>query len=140
MSKSWASSDAARLTMRANRRRDTKPELLVRRLLHAHGLRYRVDLAITDDKRRRVDVVFTRARIAVFIDGCFWHGCPEHFIPPKTNQGYWKPKIDGNTRRDLSTTADLTDRGWLVLRYWEHEDPSAVAKSIIEHWSQRRRS
>ncbi|MCX0278261.1 very short patch repair endonuclease [Nocardia zapadnayensis] len=140
MNESWASSETARLTMRANRRRDTRPELLVRRILHARGLRYRVDVAVTDDRRKRADIVFTRTRIAVYIDGCFWHGCPEHFIPPKTNQSYWEPKIEGNIERDIKTSEEFRSRGWLVLRFWEHEDPAAVAECIIEHWSLRRGS
>lgn len=137
---SWASTEAVRSTMRANRRRDTSPELRVRRLLHAAGLRYRVDAAPGPDRRRRADIVFTRARIAVFIDGCFWHGCPEHFVPPKTNSGYWGPKISANRDRDASTTESLTAHGWLVLRFWEHEDPARVAKVVIDAWGQRRRS
>ena len=134
---SWASSEGARSTMRANRRRDTKPELRVRALLHANGLRYRVDSAPGSDRRRRADIVFTRARLAVFIDGCFWHGCPEHFVSPKSNADYWVPKIETNRRRDLDTTAQLESEGWTVLRYWEHDDPQSVAEAIIRVWKCR---
>lgn len=137
-SESWASSEAARNTMRANRRRDTSPELRVRRLLHAGGLRFRVDTAPGPDRRRRADIVFTRARIAVFIDGCFWHGCPIHFVAPKTNAAYWGPKIEANRARDISTTAHLVEDDWLVLRFWEHEDPEVVAEEIISAWKSRR--
>lgn len=132
---SWASSRATRATMQANRSRDTKPELAVRRILHAAGLRYRVAARVEPDVRRTVDVVFTRQRIAVLIDGCFWHGCPEHWVLPKTNIEYWQEKIDRNTARDRDTDARLAERGWTVLRFWEHEvraDAGAVA-SAVEH-------
>lgn len=127
---SWASSDGTRRAMVANRGRDTTPELAVRRLLHAAGLRYRVDYAPLGG-RRRADIVFTRRRIAVFIDGCFWHGCPEHATAPKTNAGYWGPKLERNIVRDRETDASLLDAGWLVLRFWEHEPATAVADEIL---------
>ncbi len=128
----WASSAGAASIMRANVRKNTKPELKVRQLLHAAGLRYRVDLApSTTDKRRRADIVFTRLKVAVFIDGCFWHGCPEHFVPPKANADYWGPKIARNRERDAETTAMLNREGWTVLRYWEHEDAVRVASEIV---------
>ncbi|WP_101588568.1 very short patch repair endonuclease [Brevibacterium jeotgali] len=139
MGDSWASSEGARLTMKANRRRDTQPELRIRRILHSRGLRYRADFAPGEDRRRRADIVFTRARIAVFVDGCFWHGCPEHFIPPKSNPDYWGSKIEKNRRRDAETTAHLRDAGWTVMRFWEHEDPAAAAEAIIDAWTVRRR-
>jgi DNA mismatch endonuclease (patch repair protein) len=126
---SWASSDAARAVMQGNKRRDTRPELVVRRLLHAAGLRYRVDFAPLGG-RRRADIVFTRKRIAIFIDGCFWHGCPIHATRPKVNADYWWPKLDRNKQRDHETTAALESAGWLVLRFWEHEAPTAVATTI----------
>lgn len=122
----------ARRTMRANKRKDTAPELAVRRRLHAAGLRYRVDFPADEtDKRRRADIVFTRARIAIFIDGCFWHGCPLHFVPPKRNAEYWGPKIAKNMERDITSSERLRAAGWQVLRFWEHEDPTAVAAIII---------
>jgi DNA mismatch endonuclease, patch repair protein len=118
--------------MRANRRSNTQPEIRVRRLLHASGLRYRVDYAPDrTNLRRRADIVFTRRRIAVFIDGCFWHGCPEHFIAPKANAAYWSEKIAANVQRDRDTGGRLRDAGWTVLRFWEHDDPRFVAESII---------
>ncbi|MGN6403541.1 very short patch repair endonuclease [Sinomonas sp.] len=127
---SWASTPAIRKTMQGNRSRDTAPELLVRRAVHAMGLRYRVAVRPERDLRRTADLVFTRARIAVFIDGCYWHGCPEHYIEPKRNVDYWRPKIARNRERDEETTAALTARGWRVLRFWSHEDPLAVAAAI----------
>lgn len=118
--------------MRGNRRRDTQPELLVRRLVHAAGLRYRVDFAPLPDRRRlRADLVFTRARIAVFIDGCFWHGCPDHHRPAKTNAPFWTEKIAANCRRDILTNDYLEASGWTVLRFWEHENPNAVTATIL---------
>lgn len=115
--------------MQRNRGRDTSPELAVRRVLHAAGLRYRVDFAPLGG-RRRADIVFTRKRIAVFIDGCFWHGCPTHATRPKANADYWGPKLDRNIERDLETTASLQSEGWTVLRFWEHEASTEVAETI----------
>ncbi|PZF62405.1 very short patch repair endonuclease [Curtobacterium sp. MCBD17_034] len=126
---SWATSKGSRHSMQRNRGRDTAPELAVRRLLHAAGLRYRVDFAPLGS-RRRADIVFTRKRIAVFIDGCFWHGCPIHATRPKANADYWGPKLDRNIERDLETTASLESAGWTVLRFWEHEASAAVAEAI----------
>ncbi|MEU9806795.1 very short patch repair endonuclease [Mycobacterium sp. NPDC050853] len=130
---SWASSEATRASMQANRRRDTKPELAVRKLVHAAGLRYRIDFApLSDRKRLRADLVFTRAHVAVFVDGCFWHGCPEHHTVARTNAEFWASKVIGNRDRDSRVTAMLTDAGWVVLRFWEHEDPTDVAARIAE--------
>lgn len=116
--------------MQANRGRDTVPELAVRRLLHAAGLRYRIDFAPLGG-RRRADIVFTRKRIAVFIDGCYWHGCPEHATYPKRNSDYWLPKLARNIERDRETDDLLGGAGWTVLRYWEHEAPGAIADAIV---------
>lgn len=130
---SWASSPATRATMQANRSRDTTPELAVRRLLHASGLRYRVAARVEPDIRRTADVAFTRQRIAVLIDGCFWHGCPEHWHEPKTNVDYWRAKIERNVARDRDTDMRLAERGWRVLRFWEHEvrrDAAGVASAV----------
>lgn len=127
------SSYTAQQTMKANRRRDTRAELAVRRLLHRAGARYRVDYAPDPaDRKRKADIVFTRARIAVFIDGCFWHGCPQHYIPPRSNADYWLPKIEGNRKRDADTSAHLKALGWRVLRFWEHEDPVAIVEQILQ--------
>lgn len=116
--------------MQANRSRDTKPELLVRRLLHAAGLRYRVAAQPLTEHRFTADLVFRRARVAVFIDGCFWHGCPAHHRLPTTNGSYWKGKVEINQARDRRVEALLSESGWTVLRFWEHEDPDAVAHQI----------
>jgi len=115
--------------MQSNRRRNTGPELAVRRLLHAGGLRYRVDFAPLGG-RRRADVVFTRQHIAIFIDGCFWHCCPDHATYPKANSEYWLPKLRRNVERDHETNDLLASAGWTVLRFWEHERPLEVAASI----------
>lgn len=116
--------------MRANKARDTKPELAVRRGLHAAGFRYRVDVRPSLELRTRADIVFTRLRIAVFIDGCFWHGCPLHASLPKKNADYWVPKLRRNVERDRETTLRLNSLGWTVLRYWEHQSVSEIVASI----------
>jgi DNA mismatch endonuclease (patch repair protein) len=121
--------------MRANRRRDTGPERAVRVLLHARGLRYRVDLPINVGGIRpvRPDVAFTRLRICCFIDGCWWHGCPQHGRRrTNTNDAYWTAKIGRNIERDAEQRAALEQSGWTVLRYWEHEQPERVAKAIAD--------
>lgn len=117
--------------MRANRGRDTGPELVVRRALHARGLRYRVDHPLAFDRRRRADIVFIRAKVAVFIDGCFWHGCPEHGTTPRTNTEFWRAKIERNRARDRDTTERLEALGWVVLRFWEHTPASAVVEAVV---------
>lgn len=116
--------------MQGNRSRDTRPELAVRRELHRRGLRYRVGYRPVRGLRRTVDIAFTGRKIAVFIDGCFWHGCPAHYRPARTNVGYWSPKIQKNRARDVDTTEKLSAAGWVVLRYWEHEDPEVVADKV----------
>jgi len=118
--------------MLGNRSRDTRPELLIRRALHARGFRFRVDLRPEPSLRTRADIVFTRRRIAVYIDGCFWHGCPLHATTPKSNESYWLPKLARNAERDAQSTASLEERGWLVLRFWEHESVDAVVARIAE--------
>lgn len=127
---SWASSPATRSIMRGNRRRDTTPEMALRRAVHALGLRYRVDARPLADLNRRADLVFSRARVAVFLDGCYWHGCPEHGTMSKTNPDYWVPKIARNRERDAETDARLRHAGWLPLRFWEHEDPHEAATDV----------
>jgi DNA mismatch endonuclease (patch repair protein) len=118
--------------MRANRRRDTKPELAIRSALHRMGLRYRVDFAPLSDRRRRADIVFTRQRVAVYVDGCFWHGCPEHGSTPRTNTTYWLAKIRRNRERDTETDAALREAGWNVVRVWEHDEPLDAALRVAE--------
>jgi DNA mismatch endonuclease, patch repair protein len=127
---SWASSPAVRKNMQANRGRNTGPEMKLRRLLYAAGFRYRVDWPMPDDRRRRIDIAFPGRKIAVFVDGCFWHRCPAHYVPPKAHAGFWDIKIRGNTERDARTTAQLIAAGWLVLRFWEHENPQEMAERI----------
>ncbi|WP_304452094.1 very short patch repair endonuclease [Nocardiopsis sp. YSL2] len=136
---SWASSAANRRSMRGNRSRDTKPEIAIRRLVHAAGLRYRVAAKPLPGMRRTADLLFGPTRVAVFVDGCFWHRCPEHFVPPKTNPDYWDAKIGGNTQRDRDTDARLAEAGWLVLRFWEHQDPAECADVVTEAVSARKR-
>ena len=116
--------------MQANRSRDTKPELAVRRELHRRGLRYFVDRAPVKSLRRRADLVFPRAKVAVMIDGCFWHGCTEHHTVSKTNASFWAEKVRANRARDADTTERLTAAGWTVLRFWEHEDVSSFCGAI----------
>jgi len=128
----WASSPAARAVMQANRGRDTSPELAVRRAVHALGLRYRVDVRPLAGLNRRADLVFRRARVAVFVDGCYWHGCPKHGTVAKTNTGYWGPKISRNRERDANTDQLLSQADWTVLRFWEHEDANSVAARVAE--------
>lgn len=128
----WASSAATRKSMQGNRGRDTRAELAVRKLVHASGLRYRVNARPERELRRTADMLFTRVRVAVFIDGCYWHGCSEHFTMPSRNVAYWAGKIGRNKSRDLETTTALEERGWLVLRFWEHEAPALVASRIVE--------
>lgn len=116
--------------MRGNRRRDTRPELAVRRRLHAMGLRYRVDFAPLRGSRLRADIVFTRARVAVFIDGCYWHGCPEHYRPATRNVEFWTNKIQSNRERDARVDGLLLAESWTVLRFWEHQSADEIAVAI----------
>ncbi|MET4924324.1 very short patch repair endonuclease [Streptomyces sp. PSRA5] len=129
---SWASSSARRRNMQAIRSRDTKPELLIRRLVHAQGLRYRVATRPLAGLRRTADLVFRPAKVAVFIDGCYWHGCPEHYVAPRTNSGYWSTKVAGNIARDRDTDQRLSEAGWSILRFWEHESPDDCALKITQ--------
>jgi len=116
--------------MARTRRRDTKPEIELRQALHAIGLRFRVDRAVLPDRRRRADIVFGPAKVAVFVDGCFWHGCPEHATWPKANDAYWREKIETDRQRDRDTDARLRAAGWQVVRVWEHEDVAEVAAKL----------
>ena len=116
--------------MLANKSRDTRPELLVRSLVHRRGFRYRISARPLPELRRTADLVFRPTRVAVFIDGCYWHGCPQHYKEPKTNTDYWRAKITANSQRDRQTDELLSEAGWLVLRFWEHEDPNEIADAI----------
>jgi DNA mismatch endonuclease (patch repair protein) len=127
---SWASSDAARARMKSNRSRDTGPEIALRRAVHALGLRYRVDARPIANVRRTADLVFRRARIAVFVDGCFWHGCPIHYRAPVSNAAFWADKVARNRNRDREVDSLLSAAGWRVVRIWEHADLNAAALEI----------
>lgn len=117
---------------KANRRTDTKPEIRLRSALHRQGLRFRKDLLVrAGDVRVRPDVVFTRQKVALFVDGCFWHGCPEHQHVPRSNRDYWVPKLQANEARDRRVDAALDHDGWTTIRVWEHE-PVAIAVDRIE--------
>lgn len=119
--------------MRANRSRDTGPERAIRAALHRDGLRFRKDLRFLANGRLvRPDVVFTRARVAVFVDGCYWHRCPIHATDPKSNAEFWRAKFARNVARDRCDDQALRTAGWTVLRFWEHEDPKTVAIRIAE--------
>ena len=113
--------------MQGNRSRDTKPEMAVRSAVHRRGIRFRVSARPQPALARTADLVLRKTRIAVFVDGCYWHGCPDHHTQPATNSQYWADKIARNIERDSETTACLQQTGWTVLRFWEHEDPEAVA-------------
>jgi DNA mismatch endonuclease (patch repair protein) len=135
----YPTSSAVTAAMKGNRRADTKPELALRSALHALGYRFRKDhlLRTTDGSRVKADVVFTRDQIAVFVDGCFWHGCPEHGNTPKANTAYWGPKLERNRQRDRRVTRELRADGWLVIRVWEHEALNEAIQRIIEGKSMR---
>lgn len=126
-----------RKRMRAVRRRDTAPEVSLRKALHKRGLRYRVDVPVIAGSRRRADIVFPRARLAVFVDGCFWHGCPEHATTPKTNRDWWERKLAANVARDRASDRQLAEQGWQVIRVWAHEDADAAAESIEAQYLSR---
>lgn len=116
--------------MSRQRRRDTAPEVELRKLLHRRGLRFRVEYPLPSMPRRRADIAFTRARIAVFVDGCFWHSCPQHGTMPATRREWWEAKLEANVSRDRDTDERLRDLGWESLRVWEHEDPNEASDRI----------
>ena len=118
--------------MRANRGRDTGPELALRRELHARGLRYFVNRRPIPSLRRTADVVFPRIRLAVFVDGCFWHGCPDHHTVSKTNALFWAEKVTSNRMRDQETNLLLEDAAWTVVRIWEHTEAAHAANRVEE--------
>ncbi|REJ05126.1 very short patch repair endonuclease [Microbacterium bovistercoris] len=120
-----------RRNMQANRRRDTGPELALRSALHAAGYRYRCDFRIDlPGGRVRPDIVFTRRKLAVFVDGCFWHSCPLHGSQPRVNQSYWSPKLARNAERDRTNTRLLEESGWTVIRIWEHVPVGEALASV----------
>jgi DNA mismatch endonuclease, patch repair protein len=120
--------------MRAISRRDTSPERFLRSELHRRGLRFRVDypVRVPGGRPPRPDIAFTRHRLAIFVDGCFWHGCPVHSAIPRTNAGYWGPKISRNIERDREQETRLKAAGWDVIRVWEHDNLSDVANFLEE--------
>ncbi|MET9811276.1 very short patch repair endonuclease [Streptomyces halstedii] len=129
---------SARMSRQA--RRDTAPEVAVRKLLHASGYRYRLNERVPHMSRRTIDIAFTRAKVAVFLDGCFWHGCPDHATRPKSNAEWWRQKLDKNMARDAETTAHLVSEGWTVLRFWEHQPPTEVAAVVAQAVDRERSS
>src|SRR5262249_47752881 len=128
--------------MRANARRDTKPELALRSLLHSQGYRYRVHhkVLISGQHHVRPDIVFAKNKVAVFIDGCFWHSCPKHGTKPRQNADYWRAKLRRNRMRDRRNTTALTRAGWLVIRGWEHEKPARIALQVHRVMQRRKRT
>ena len=129
-----ASSRSVSAFMSRQRTVDTGPEMAVRRELHRRGLRFRVNVG---NLPGRPDIVFTKARIAVQIDGCFWHGCPDHGVAPKANADWWKAKLRANRERDTRNDHLLTEDGWLVIRAWEHQPPAEVADKVEREWMAR---
>ncbi|MFG2314044.1 very short patch repair endonuclease [Streptomyces tendae] len=119
-----------RTRMSKQKSRDTDVELALRRALHAAGLRYRVHRRPLRGVRREADVLFGPAKVALFVDGCFWHGCPTHATWPKNNAEFWQAKIEGNRLRDRDTDERLASAGWLAVRVWEHEDPLEAAERV----------
>lgn len=119
------------------RRSGTGPEVAIRRLLHARGLRYRINFRAVTGTTRSVDVAFTRARVAVDVRGCYWHGCPVHGTAPSANARWWADKLRANRERDLDTERRLRDAGWHVVIAWEHEEPAAVVERIAAALAQR---
>lgn len=137
---SIASSPEARRRMVTNHSRDTKPELRLRTALHRRGLRYFVHRATIQGLRRQADIVFPRIRLAVYLDGCFWHGCPIHASWPKANATFWREKIERNRRRDADTDCRLVEAGWESIRIWEHDDVEQAADLIVARVASRRAS
>ena len=135
---SWATSHATRRSMQANRSRDTKPELALRRRLHAMGLRYRVCARPIPEVRHQADIVFRPAKVAVEVRGCFWHGCPDHHRAPSANSAYWSAKVERNKARDLATERRLAEAGWTLVVIWEHEPVEKAAERVASEVRSRR--
>ena len=126
------SSTAASRRMRITRRRDTPGELAIRSRLHNLGYRFRVDVSPIAGRRSRADIVFPRRQLAVYIDGCFWHGCPDHGTWPKANADWWRSKIEANRQRDQTTDAEMLVFGWRVVRIWTHESSDSATQRVID--------
>ncbi|MFI5862828.1 very short patch repair endonuclease [Streptomyces sp. NPDC051546] len=124
--------------MSRQKSKDTGIEMALRRALHAAGLRYRVHRRPAKGVRREADIVFGPTKVAVFVDGCFWHGCPDHVTWPRRNAEFWRAKIEGNRARDRDTDARLAESGWLSLRVWEHESPDEAAVRVARAVEERR--
>lgn len=116
--------------MRRQRSSDTQVELAVRRALFSSGLRYRKHYPVPGRPRRSIDIAFPARRLAVFIDGCFWHGCVLHKSVPKSNEAWWSAKLEQNKQRDAETTSLLTEQNWRVLRFWEHDPVEEVVRAV----------
>lgn len=127
-----ASSREASVRLTRVRRIDTVAEIRLRRTLYARGLRYRLHVPLLAKPRRAADIVFRRKRLAILVDGCFWHGCLKHGTSSKSNADFWRDKIETNKRRDLNTNKRLATAGWRVLRVWKHEDPEVGADRIVK--------
>ncbi|WP_022926731.1 very short patch repair endonuclease [Patulibacter americanus] len=125
-----ASSPDVQTRMSRLGQRDTKPEVLLRQALHRRGLRFRLQRRTDFDRRRRIDIVFPREKVAIFVDGCFWHRCPRHATVPRANAEFWDAKLSRNVERDRDTDERLGELGWTVLRFWEHEQPEVAAQRI----------
>jgi len=132
-----SSSETASIRMRAVRGRDTRPEMLLRSLLHRSGWRYQIDARPIRELNRRADIVFRSRKLAVFVDGCFWHGCPLHATQSKANRKFWRDKIRNNVRRDRDTDAKLVNAGWRVVRIWEHVDPQYAFELVVTELNKR---
>ena len=130
---------AVRNVMRANRGADTGPEMRLRSLVHKAGLRYAIDVRPEPDINRRADLVFRGAKVAVFVNGCFWHGCPKHYSAPKSNKRYWSEKVRRNRERDVETMVLLKRRGWRVLVFWEHQPARLCSERVVSIVSERKK-
>ncbi|MEV7522235.1 very short patch repair endonuclease [Streptomyces sp. NPDC091371] len=133
-----ATTATVRTRMSRQKSRDTGVEVSLRKALHAAGARYRVHRKPVKGVRREADIVFGPARVAVFVDGCFWHGCPVHATWPKNNAEFWRTKIEGNRRRDRDTDARFAEAGWLAVRVWEHERADEAAERVLAVVASRR--
>jgi DNA mismatch endonuclease, patch repair protein len=131
MAPTWNTTAQTAQRMSRQARRDTRPEVAIRSALHASGCRFRVSYPVPDLTRCTIDIAFPGRRIAVFVDGCFWHGCPEHGTRPKSNADRWTAKLEGNRARDRRVDEHLTERGWIVVRAWEHEEVSSVCERVV---------
>lgn len=132
MSRVQPSSPETSRRMAKVRQKGTDAEIALRRELYRGGLRYRIDYEVMKKPRRMADVAFPGLKIAIFVDGCFWHGCPEHATWPKQNAEFWRQKIEANRHRDADTNSRLIDAGWTVLRFWEHESPIRAAETVAQ--------